>query len=306
MAIIKAFNLLKSKFLIFGFSLLLLSACWQRSPYKGYSQSGTGLYYKLCAIGDGEVKPEKGDLLKMAITFKTLKDSVFMDGFSFNEMGVLIVPYKETPSFKGSFEEGLATMNVGDSTSFIVNADSLFQRYYNLPTPYFLEQDKYLKMDVRLLGILNNDEYFQEFEKYQQFKNGLSETEDKLLNLYLDTNQVDFAPYYNGMYYLPIKQGVGRFPKSGDKVKIHYKGYFLNGKQFESTYERNYPLEVTLGVEGQVILGFQSAIRMLNEGAKTKFVIPSHLAFGENGSSTKIVPAYTTVIYEIELLSIED
>ena len=143
-------------------------------------------------------------------------------------------------------------------------------------------------------------------EKYRKIVEELDVNESRLLDIYLDTNQVEFSPYYNGMYFLPVKQGVGSYPKSGSKVKVHYKGYFLNGKMFESTYDRGSPLEFTLGVEGQVILGFQSAIRMLNEGAKSKFIIPSHLAFGKSGSSTNIIPAYTTVIYEIDLLSTEN
>ena len=106
------------------------------------------------------------------------------------------------------------------------------------------------------------------------------------------------------MYYMPVIQGVGNFARYGDKVTIHYKGFFLNGKQFESTYERSQALEFNFGEDGQVINGFKTAISLMNQGAKTKFIIPSQLAFGETGSSTNIVPPYTTLIYEIELINL--
>ncbi len=281
----------------------ILSSCWNNSPYKGYSQTKSGLYYKLQIIGDGAIKPSVNDLLQLSITYKTIEDSVFMDSYSYNETGMVILPFKHS-SFKGSFEEGLTKMNVGDSISYIVSADSLFEKFFKSELPLFLPKGSLVKMEVKLFGILNGEDYQYEWKKYREIVEDLDINERCKLKLFLDTNQIQFSPLSNGMYYLPIKQGVGDRAKRGNTVQINYKGYFLNGKQFESTYERRQPLEFTLGVEGQVINGFQTAISLMNEGSKTKFIIPSHLAFGESGSSTKIIPSYTTVIYEIELLNL--
>jgi FKBP-type peptidyl-prolyl cis-trans isomerase len=63
-------------------------------------------------------------------------------------------------------------------------------------------------------------------------------------------------------------------------------------------------MEFVFGEQGQVIKGFETAISLLNEGAQAKFIIPSQLAYGEKGSSTGIVPPYTTLVYEIELLKL--
>lgn len=302
--LIKVFKYFKIKYLYIIFIALVFASCWNNSPYKGYSQTASGLYYKLQVIGDGAIKPSVNDLLQLSIVYKTIDDSVFMDSYTYNETGMVILPFKHS-SFKGSFEEGLTRMNVGDSVSFIVSADSLFQKFFRSETPLFLPKGSLVKMEVKLCGILSNEDYQSELKKYHEIIEDLDINERCKLKLYLDTNQTQYSPLSNGMYYLPIKQGVGDRAKSGYQVAIHYKGYFLNGKQFESTYERGQPLEFTLGVEGQVIDGFQTAISLMNEGAKTKFIIPSHLAFGESGSSTKIVPAYTTVIYEIELLNLK-
>ena len=294
---------MNANFIIALLITLLLSSCWNNSPYKGYTRSDSGLYYKLQTIGDGKNKPAAGDFLQLKITYKTIKDSVFLDSYYCNETGMVILPFNRS-SFKGSFEEGLTKMNAGDSNSFIVDADSLFKKFFKTELPLFLEPGSLVKMDVKLHSILTRKEYLTELEKYKVIVEDRDIEESRKLKVYLDTNQTQFYPIHNGMYYLPIKQGVGDYVKYGDMIKIHYKGYFLNGKQFESTYERAQPMEFNFGEDGQVIQGFKTAISLMNEGAKTKFIIPSCLAFGETGSSTNIVPAYSTVIYEIELLNL--
>lgn len=295
--------MLKKNILYIVFVGLVLSSCWNNSPYKGYTETDSGLFYKLQCIGDGKIKPSPGDYLQLIITYKTEKDSIFFDTYSTNETGKVILPFQHS-SFIGSFEEGLTNMNAGDSVSFIVCADSLFEKFFKSPLPLFLKPGSKIKMDVKLHSILSESAYQAELEKYQQLVDDLDIEEQRKLQLFLDTSRTQFFPLENGMYYLPIKQGTGSFPETGNKVKIQYKGFFLNGKQFESTYDRAQPLEYTIGEQEQVIKGIETAISLMNEGSKTKFIIPSHLAFGESGSSTNIVPPYSTVIYEIELLNL--
>ncbi len=283
--------------------VLVLSSCWNNSPYKGYTKTDSGLCYKLQVIGDGKCKPAAGDLLQLIITYKTEQDSIFYDTYSSNETGKVILPFAHS-SFKGSFEEGLTKMNAGDSVSFIVSADSLFQKFFKMDMPLFLKPGSVVKMDVKLHRILNRRGYETELQNYQQLVEDHDIEEQRKLQMYLDTNQVQFSALKNGMYYLPIKQGAGDVAEKGNSVKINYKGYFLNGKKFESTYERGQPLEFTIGEQEQVIKGFEKAINLMNEGAKAKFIIPSQLAFGKTGSSTGIVPPYSTVIYEIEVMNI--
>ncbi len=286
--------------LLFAF---IFSSCWRKSKYKGYTLTDSGLYYKLQVIGDGKRKPQPGQFLQLIITYKTEKDSVFLDSYSNNETGKVILPFQHS-SFEGSFEEGLFTMNDGDSVSFIVSADSLFKKFFGAPLPLFLPEGSVVKMDVKLHKILTPEQYQEELKNYEQMVEDRDIEEQRKLQTYLDTCKTEYYPLNNGMFYLPIKQGVGDNAEGGNAIKIHYKGYFLNGKIFESTYDRKQPLELIVGTQGQIISGLESAIRLMNEGAKTKFIIPSQLAFGEAGSSTGIVPPYTTVVYEIELLSL--
>ena len=283
--------------------VIVLSACWNKSKYKGYTRTDTGLHYKLQVIGEGKKHPKPGDYLQLMITYKTEKDSVFLDTYSNNETGKVILPFQHS-SFEGSFEEGLTMMNEGDSVSFIVNADSLFQKFFFSELPMFLNHESVVKMDVKLHKILNQSEYEEEMKRYKEMVEDRDIEEHRKLQVFLDTAKTSFYPLNDGMYYLPLKQGSGDMAEKGNIVKINYKGCFLNGKVFESTYERGEPLEFVLGTQQQVIKGIERAVRMMNEGSKTKFIIPSQLAFGETGSTTGIVPPYTTVVYEIEMLSL--
>jgi FKBP-type peptidyl-prolyl cis-trans isomerase len=281
---------------------MIISSCTD-PLYKGYTESDTGLFYKLQAIGDGGKKPSIGDFLQLRITYKTSKDSIFYDSYSSNQTGMVILPFNVS-SFRGSFEEGLTGMNEGDSVSFIVDASALFRNFFKAELPMFLAYGDVVKMDVKLHRILSAKEYDAELKAYEELIADRDIEEQRKLQTYLDTNQTHFSFFSSGMYYMPMVQGAGNPAESGDLVKINYKGYFLDGRPFESTYERGQPLEFRLGEQGQVLKGMELAISLLSEGAKAKFIIPSQLAFGETGSSTGIVPPFSTVIYEIELLSI--
>ena len=294
---------MKFRYLHILFLVILICSCNGFSPYKGYTKTDSGLYYKLQVIGDGKRKPSIGDFLQLAITYKTEKDSIFLDSYSNNDIGMVILPFNHS-SFAGSFEEGLTTMNEGDSLSFIVDAGNLFQYFFKTGLPIFLKQGSVVKMEVKLNKIFTKKQYEAELARYAQIVEDRDIEEQRKLKTYLDTSKVSFSPLDNGMYYLPISQGTGTPPERGNLVKINYTGSFLNGKVFESTFQRGQPLEFTYGEQGQVIKGLETAISLMNEGSKAKFIIPSYLAFGEAGSSTEIVPPYTTVIYEIELLNL--
>ncbi len=294
---------MKTKKIYFFFLVLVLASCWNNSTYKGFTETDSGLFYKLQMIGDGKRKANIGDYLQLNITYKTDKDSVFMDTKSSNDIGMIILPFNHS-SFKGSFEEGLSSMNEGDSVSFIVDASNLFTRFFKTPLPFFLKKEAVVIMDVKLHRIFNKKEYDVELHRFESIIEDRDIEEQRKIQLFIDTSKVSFSLLHNGMFYLPITQGAGAHPERGNTIQLNYTGSFLNGKIFESTYDRGQPLEYIFGEQGQVIKGLESAICLMNEGAKAKFIIPSHLAYGEDGSSTGIIPPYTTVIYEIELLNL--
>lgn len=104
----------------------------------------------------------------------------------------------------------------------------------------------------------------------------------------------------SGLQYEVITEGTGPKPKATDEVTVHYKGTLINGKQFDSSYDRNEPL--TLGLNG-VIPGWTEGVQLMPVGSKYRFYIPYQLGYGERGAGEDI-PPYSTLIFDIELLKI--
>ena len=104
----------------------------------------------------------------------------------------------------------------------------------------------------------------------------------------------------SGLYYTITKEGEGEHPPKGANVSVHYKGTLVDGTVFDSSYQRDQPIEFSVGV-GQVIPGWDEGILLLNKGAAARFVIPSHLGYGAQGAGG-VIPADATLIFEVELI----
>lgn len=104
----------------------------------------------------------------------------------------------------------------------------------------------------------------------------------------------------SGLQYKVLSEGNGPTPQASDKVKVHYRGTMINGAEFDSSYSRGGP--ATISVNG-VLRGWTEALLQMNEGAKWQIFVPAALAYGER--SYNIIPPNSTLIFELELLSIE-
>ncbi len=105
----------------------------------------------------------------------------------------------------------------------------------------------------------------------------------------------------SGMQYKVVQTGEGPIPTASDKVRVHYKGTFIDGKEFDSSYKRNQP--ATFNVTG-VIKGWTEALQLMKVGSKWQLFIPSDLAYGKGGNRS--IPPNSTLLFEVELLGIEE
>jgi len=104
----------------------------------------------------------------------------------------------------------------------------------------------------------------------------------------------------SGLQYKIIREGRGKTPKVIDSVTVHYKGSFVDGTVFESSYEYGTP--VTFPVGG-VIPGWTEGLTYMKVGAIHELYIPYNLAYGEQGA--RIIPGGKTLIFQVELLEIK-
>ncbi len=104
----------------------------------------------------------------------------------------------------------------------------------------------------------------------------------------------------SGVQYQVIREGSGTPPTLDDKVKVHYEGHTIDGKKFDSSYDRGQP--ATFALKG-VVKGFAEALTHMKPGAKWKVFIPPELGYGKRGAGNVIGPN-EVLIFDLELLEV--
>ena len=125
-----------------------------------------------------------------------------------------------------------------------------------------------------------------------------------LINILLG-NETTHDPEFEKQFQVThIKEGDGKtFPKKGDMVSVHYTGTLLDGKKFDSSYDRKSPFRFTLGA-GHVIKCWDMSVARLSLGEKIKVICPYNLAYGERGAGG-VIPPKADLVFEMELMKIE-
>ena len=101
----------------------------------------------------------------------------------------------------------------------------------------------------------------------------------------------------SGLQYKVITEGTGAKPKATDTVTVHYEGKLIDGKVFDSSYERGEPVSFRLN---EVIKGWTEGVQLMNTGSKYELYIPSDLAYGETGNPN--IEPNSVLIFTVELL----
>jgi FKBP-type peptidyl-prolyl cis-trans isomerase len=107
----------------------------------------------------------------------------------------------------------------------------------------------------------------------------------------------------SGLQYEILVEGTGPKPTDTSNVTVHYHGTLIDGTVFESSVERGEPVEVNLG---NLIYGWTEALQLMPVGSKWKLFIPTELAYGENPTPGGLIEPNMAIIFEVELISIND
>ena len=105
----------------------------------------------------------------------------------------------------------------------------------------------------------------------------------------------------SGLVFKSIKDGSGASPKATDTVKVHYRGTFPDGKEFDSSYKAGGPIEFPLS---GVIKCWTEGVQMMKVGGKARLTCPGSIAYGERGAGGGLIPPNATLVFEVELLGI--
>lgn len=303
-------------------AVLAITSC-KNSPYPGYEKSESGLYSKFYKQNENGVKPKEGDVVKVIMSYsvsKNGKDSILFDSKQ-NPNGSSFIEFPLGKStFKGSFEDALAMMSVGDSASFIVSADSVYFKTFQVKElPPYITKGSTLTFEAKLEKVTTKEEVEKEQNKKMEEQKVLMELrkneEPKALAKYLADNKITVKPTESGLYYVEKTKGKGAKPVAGDTVKVNYTGRLLDGKVFDTSVEsvakeagvyderRPYePIAFPLG-QNQVIKGWEEALALMTPGTKALIVLPSSIAYGEQNAGP--IPPFSPLVFEVELVSVK-
>jgi len=104
----------------------------------------------------------------------------------------------------------------------------------------------------------------------------------------------------SGLQFQSLKEGGGASPVSTDTVRVHYRGTFTDGREFDSSYKRGTPAEFALN---RVIRCWTEGVQLMKVGGKARLTCPPDIAYGANGAPGAI-PPNSTLFFDIELLDI--
>lgn len=276
---------------------LLLSAtvisCGQKSPFPGYKPTGTGLYYKEIVKGTGE-QLQIGDVIKVRLAYY-VDDSLL---FTTDNLPEPAYDQVRESIFQGDVYEGFRMMHVGDSMSFMINADSVFRKQFRAPIlPEYVTSDAFLRWEV-IVDEAMTEEAFQQMRLEEAA--ALQQKANEEFDAFIAANGITETPQESGLVYVCTKKGNGPKPGYKQTVKVHYTGKLLDGTVFDSSLERGEPIEFELGV-GRVIPGWDEGIALMSKGEKGILYIPSNLAYGPRQAGELIKP-YSNLMFEVELV----
>jgi len=291
---------------------LALAAIGLASCNGGFKKGNGGMLYDI-HVDKGAPRIKEGDFISLQLIAKTDGDSVLMSTY---EQGRPILTLLQKPQTAGDIFAGVKLLGEGDSATVKTNIDSIMKKGMRRPPL----KGKYIVYEVKVdkvipKGKMADTAFNSAITAYLKGQaEVLKKAEPAKIKKYIDDSKLTGATTASGLYYLITKPGTGDKPAVGDTVAVNYVGKFVNGKLFETNIkevaqkEKTFnpmmqykPIHIPVGVKA-VIPGWDEGLMLLNKGAKATFVIPSNLAYGEQGN--QIIQPFTPLVFDVELVDI--
>ena len=283
---------------VYTFFLFALVSC--TSPFPGYEEQDSGLYFKLITIADSTKRINENDYIQFKYSFSDYTNS---------ELSASRVLLKvKGVEQKGGLIEALTLINEKEIGEFIFPISKLKFEFDGAFLFQGLSDTSNIFAKLQIDSIYSQEGFESAQNKFLKWVNKVDTVDFDVLkeNILLDKFELDnnlvTKKTTTGLRYIIIKNGEGETASFGKRIELSYSGKFLNGKEFNSTQRlENGVQEFDLGQELQVLKGIEEALLFMKEGDAVLLLLPSWIAFGEKGSSTGIVKGKTPVIYEVEL-----
>ena len=299
---------MKKLVIVLGLAVTGLAGC------KNFEKGEGDMLYKIHTDKSGETIKE-GDFVAFKAIEKTEGDSVLYSSYDYDRPSLLV---KEKSVFKGDLFAALGLLSEGDSATFKINIDSMVQKM-GRPQPSDTTK-KYLVYTIKIdkvipKGKLTDSLFRGKIDAFLKTEMDQAKTgEANKVKAYVSAKSLKPTVTASGLNYVVTTQGSGPKANPGDTVLVNYTGMFLSGKVFDSSLaevakkngtfnpQRPYePLKLPVGMNGS-IAGFEEGLMLLPKGAKATLILPSSLAYGEQGNQG--IPPFTPLIFEVDVVNI--
>jgi FKBP-type peptidyl-prolyl cis-trans isomerase FkpA len=299
-------------FLVPAALVAMATGCKNSSSGGFETDAASGMQYHFFNHADNGQKPAMGDYAEVMLTLKNSKDSIIFN--SAHREGVpdsiKTVKLHLKNSFKGCLADGIVMMAVGDSGSFIISADSLYEKTFHAKNlPSFVQAGTMLTCNVKLVKVETEEQGKAEREKKMQEREAITAqrkaNEESEISKYLGDNHLTVKPAEDGMYILKDEKGKGKGIKEGDSVEVEYTATLLDGTIVEQSNHGDSRTSYFVSYKKENGLkGIDDALAMMKEGESIKALFPSALAFGGQQQGILIEP-YTPLIFEIKVVKVK-
>lgn len=258
-----------------------------------FKKTPSGVEYKFFYDDPNPKTIQEGSVVKMHIR-TVVADSVMFDTYKMNNNEPIEQPMSK--QFIGAFWDGFTTCGPGDSVVLQLPIDSAFKDAGGFPP--FAKSGDIVKWYLKIYSVKTKEEADADRVKASKAQNDI---DDKLIREYIKEKNLKTLKTASGIYYVVDKTGNGKHAVATDKVKVHYKGYKMDGTKFDSSYDRNQPVDFPLS---GVIRGWTEGIPLFEEGGKGTLIIPSSLAYGTNPPPGSNIKPNEVLLFDVELLEI--
>ncbi len=283
--------------------LLFLSIGGKVSAQMGGYKAIEGIQYKIIVDSAGPAI-ELGGAAFIHMSYSNEKDT--FDTKVINIGMPFLIAMPDSITEKVGLERGLRMLSKGDSASFIISTDFLYELPREEMESKGFKEGSVTTFFVRIVDALSKDSVNELRKKMTSIRqnNELQKAallRDDTLAILSYCKREKFKPKKTplGVYYIIKKSKKGRDIQFGDSVTVFYTGKFMDGEIFD-TNVKGEPFTNVVG-NGMVIPGWDSGLMAIKKGDKATFFIPSGLAYGENG--TGLIPPNSILIFDIEVLN---
>lgn len=294
---------MKSKISLFILFILVSSAfiSCKKDKTSEFVTTELGFSFKHCVENKDNYKAKEGDILYGEMEIR-VNDSVKL----YSNYGKPERLFSILSSKKGSVDEFLLNLHVGDSAIIIIPADSASQYASNLVLRHTDKVYFYLKIQQ----IISQKEISHE----DQLMIEQQQKEFDTIEQYIQKKSLKAEKQESGLYFIKQVEGEGEVAKYGDKVLVNYSVSTLDGKVIDTNIktvaqnsgiyskDRTYePFSFVIGDEG-LIPGWTQGITLMKKGGKAKLIIPSKLGYGQKSYGP--IKPNTVLIFDITLINI--